>query len=134
VSILSHQKEEQGSGGPLSSRKFGYRDDATLEGPHQWEEPPRYTLAAAAVQPIFTENRFGPILRRTGIFRSQFTVKAVGLVAVPPGVVTRIFPVTAPAGTVAVIVVSEFTEKTATFPPPKVTLLACVRLFPVRVT
>src|SRR5438270_9713203 len=40
----------------------------------------------------------------------------------------------APAGTVAVIFVSEFTEKTATLPPPKVTLLACVRLFPVIVT
>src|SRR5437773_2395494 len=37
------------------------------------------------------------------------TVKLVELVAVPPGVVTLILPVVAPAGTVAVILVEEFT-------------------------
>jgi hypothetical protein len=37
------------------------------------------------------------------------TVKSVGLVAVPPGVVTVILPVVAPVGTVAVICVAEFT-------------------------
>jgi hypothetical protein len=62
------------------------------------------------------------------------TVKAVGLVALPPGVVTWIFPVTAPAGTVAVICESEPTEKTAIFPPPKVSLDAPVKLVPVMVT
>jgi len=39
------------------------------------------------------------------------TVKFVALVAVPPGVVTLILPVVAPAGTVAVICVAEFTVK-----------------------
>jgi hypothetical protein len=37
--------------------------------------------------------------------RPQFTVNTVELVAVPPGVPTEIFPVTAPTGTVAVICV-----------------------------
>ena len=37
------------------------------------------------------------------------TVKLPGLVAVPPGVVTLMVPVVAPAGTVAVIWVAEST-------------------------
>jgi hypothetical protein len=41
------------------------------------------------------------------------TVKFVELVAVPPGVVTRMGPVVAVAGTVAVICVSEFTVNAA---------------------
>ena len=41
------------------------------------------------------------------------TVKLVELVAVPLGVVTRIAPVVAPEGTVAVIWVAEFTVKLA---------------------
>jgi hypothetical protein len=44
---------------------------------------------------------------------SPVTVKSVALVAVPPGVVTVIFPVVAPEGTVAVILVEEFTVKAA---------------------
>jgi len=59
------------------------------------------------------------------------TVKLVGLAAVPPGVVTWIFPVLAPVGTVAVIVVLELTEKVVAFTPPKVTLVAPVKLFQV---
>ena len=46
----------------------------------------------------------------------SITVKAVALVAVPPGVVTAIGPVVARAGTVAVILVSETTVKVARVP------------------
>ena len=65
---------------------------------------------------------------------TQFTVNTVGLVAVPPGVLTEIFPVPAPTGTVAVIFVSEFTVNTAVFPTLNVTLVAPVKLTPVIVT
>jgi hypothetical protein len=51
------------------------------------------------------------------------TVKFVALAAVPPGVVMEIFPVCAPAGTVAVTPVSEFTVNAVAFTPPKVTVL-----------
>ena len=44
---------------------------------------------------------------------SPVTVKFAALVAVPPGVVTVILPVVAPDGTVAVILVEEFTAKDA---------------------
>jgi len=44
---------------------------------------------------------------------SPVTVKFAALVAVPPGVVTVILPVVAPDGTVAVILVKEFTAKDA---------------------
>ena len=50
------------------------------------------------------------------------TVKSVALAAVPPVVVTVIFPVTAPAGTVAVTSVSEITANVVAFTPPNVTL------------
>ena len=60
-------------------------------------------------------------------------MKLVLLVAVPPAVVTAIFPVTAPVGTVAVICVSEFTVKVVAT-PPNVTFVACVTLTPVMVT
>jgi len=49
------------------------------------------------------------------------TVKTPVLVAIPPGVVITIFPVLAPVGTVAVIWVSEPTEKVVAFTPPRVT-------------
>jgi len=39
----------------------------------------------------------------------MLTVKFAALAIVPPGVVTEIFPVVAPVGTVAVICVAEFT-------------------------
>lgn len=54
------------------------------------------------------------------------------MVAVPPGVVTAIKPVVAPAGTVVVIWVAELTVKVAAV-PLKVTLVASVKLVPVRV-
>src|SRR6266550_5336258 len=61
------------------------------------------------------------------------TVKLVALVAVPPGVVMAILPVSAPLGTIAVTRVSEFTVKVA-FTPWKVTFVVCLRLTPVIVT
>ena len=61
------------------------------------------------------------------------TVKLVELDAVPPGVVTAIFPVVAPTGTVAVICVSEFTTNVADV-PLNVTLVVWVNAVPVIVT
>ena len=51
------------------------------------------------------------------------TVKVAELIAVPPGVVTVIWPVFALLGTVAVIWVEEFTVKLVDFQPPKATLV-----------
>ena len=61
------------------------------------------------------------------------TVNFVLLVAVPPFVVTPIFPVAAPEGTMAVICVSEFTVKLAAT-LPNFTLVAWVRLTTVMTT
>ena len=52
---------------------------------------------------------------------------------IPPGVVTVTLPVVAPAGTVAVIWLPEFTVKLAAV-PLKLTAVAPVRLVPVRMT
>ena len=62
------------------------------------------------------------------------TVKSAGLVAVPPPVVTLIFPVVAPVGTVAVICVAEFTVNVMTEVALNFTLLAPPKLAPVMVT
>jgi hypothetical protein len=64
----------------------------------------------------------------------QFTVNVPGPMALPPAVVIVTFPVLAPAGTVAVICVPEFTVKVVVFTPPKVTLLVPVSPVPVIVT
>jgi hypothetical protein len=61
-------------------------------------------------------------------------VKVPELVAVPPGVVIAIFPVTAPVGTVAVTCVSEFTVKVVAATPPKVTFVVWISPVPVTVT
>src|SRR5712691_810963 len=61
------------------------------------------------------------------------TVKLLALLAVPPGVVTLIGPVVAPAGTVAVMVVAEFTVKLALVPLNSTTV-APVKLVPLMVT
>ena len=61
------------------------------------------------------------------------TVKLPALVAVPPGVVTLIVPVVAPAGTVARIDVAEFTVKLA-LAPLNATTVALVKLVPLMVT
>jgi hypothetical protein len=61
------------------------------------------------------------------------TVKLAALDAVPPGAVTLTGPVEDDAGTVAVILVSDFTVKWLA-PPPKVTFVAPVNPEPVTVT
>jgi len=61
------------------------------------------------------------------------TVKLLALVAVPPGVVTLIVPVVAPAGTVAVICVAELTVNVALV-PLNFTAVAPVYAVPVTVT
>jgi hypothetical protein len=63
-----------------------------------------------------------------------YTVKLVALTPVPTGVVTEIRPVTAPAGTVAVIDVAEAVWKVAAAVPPKATDVAPVKLVPEMVT
>src|SRR5437660_699786 len=70
-----------------------------------------------------TESRLG----------SAVTVKFVDDVAVPPDVVTRIGPVVAPEGTVAVIWVNELSAKPA-FVPLKVTAVAPAKADPEIVT
>src|SRR5205814_2357754 len=61
------------------------------------------------------------------------TVKLAALLAVPPGVVTLIGPLVAPAGTVAVIAVAELTVKLALVPLNS-TAEAPVKLVPLIVT
>ena len=67
------------------------------------------------------------------IVGAGMTVKVLPLLAVPPAVVTLIGPVEAPAGTVAVIVVAEFTVNVALVPLNS-TALAPVKLVPLMVT
>src|SRR6266480_4799678 len=62
------------------------------------------------------------------------TVNALALVAVPPGVVTLIDPVVAPAGTVACIAVVEVTVKLVALTPLNVTDVAPMNFVPVIVT
>ena len=56
------------------------------------------------------------------------------MLTLPPLVVTVIFPVMVPTGTVTVIWLSVLTTKAAIFPPPNVTPVVCVRPVPVRIT
>jgi hypothetical protein len=53
-------------------------------------------------------------------------VKLASLAAVPPLVVTTIFPVFAPVGTSAVTCVSEVTVKLVAFTRPNFTVVVCV--------
>ena len=62
------------------------------------------------------------------------TVKLVLEAAVPPGVVTVIVPVVAPAGTVAVIWVALLAVKVEAGAPWKATVVAPVKFVPVRMT
>ncbi len=62
------------------------------------------------------------------------TVKLEELQPLPPGVVTQIFPVVAPVGTVAVIWVEETTLNAVAETPLNVTLVAPVKFVPVMVT
>ncbi len=62
------------------------------------------------------------------------TVKVVALVPVPAVFVTLIFPVVAPAGTVALICVSEVTVNVVAAFPLKLTPVAPVKPVPVSAT
>lgn len=62
------------------------------------------------------------------------TVNEVADVTVPPGVVTAIVPVVAPAGIVAVICVAEVAVKVVAAVPLKVTAVVPVKFVPVSVT
>src|SRR5207249_4139545 len=62
------------------------------------------------------------------------TVKLLALVAVPPGVVTLIWPLVAPLGTVAAIEVAEVTVKVTALVPLNRTSEAPVKFVPVIVT
>lgn len=64
---------------------------------------------------------------------SGLTLKLAALIAVPAGVVTPIFPVVAPAGTIAVILFDAFTVKVDDV-PFHVTAVAPVKLDPLIVT
>ena len=66
-------------------------------------------------------------------FVQGVTVKSVALETAPPGVVTAIFPVVAPAGTVAVILVVELSEKAAAT-PLKVTAEVLLKVLPLMTT
>ena len=71
---------------------------------------------------------------RLVIVGAPITVKVSALVAVPPGVVTAIDPVVAPAGTVAVICVEESTVNMVALVPLKATVVAPPRFAPVMTT
>ena len=71
--------------------------------------------------------------RKTGEGRWNHHGEGPAEVAVPPGVVTAMGPVVAPAGTVALTWVDESTVKAASV-PLNVTPVAPFRFVPVRVT
>jgi hypothetical protein len=105
------------------------------------ETPLNFTAVAPAnpLPLIRTEVPTGPLVGENeeivGAAAVVVTVKFVALVAVPPGVVTVIFPVTAPLGTIAVIrVPAPFTENVPADTPPNVTAVAPVKPDPLIVT
>ena len=75
----------------------------------------------------------GLALLTVKVKRCRATVKPLALVAVPPAVVTLSGPVVAPAGTLAVIAVAEFTVKLALV-PLNCTAVAPVKFVPLIVT
>ncbi len=79
-------------------------------------EPVVKPLPLKFVPLIVTEVPTGPEVGENELIvgaGTEVTSKLVELVAVPPGVVTRIFPSVAPDGTVAVILLEEFTVNDA---------------------
>lgn len=100
--------------------------------------PPNFT-AVAPVKPVplmVTTVPTGPLVGVNEVIDGAVvTVKSDALVAVPPGVVTVIFPVTAPLGTLAVIrVPAPFTENVAAATPPNFTEVAPAKPVPLIVT
>ena len=73
-----------------------------------------------------------PVMAGAGL--GTITVKAVALVAVPPGVVTAMVPDVALAGTVKVMEVALTTVKPVTVTPFSVSAVAPVKSVPVSVT
>src|SRR3989449_10232299 len=69
-----------------------------------------------------------------GAVASLPSVNTLALVAVPPGVVTPIGPVVAPAGTCAWMAVAEFTVKPGALTPLKVTAVAPLKFVPLIAT
>src|SRR5438034_7382296 len=97
------------------------------------------TFAAQAVNPPAATPPLTTRCRRSAIeidrsWTTDSTVKLAELVPVPPAVVTLILPDTAPAGTVAVILVAELTEKVVAATPPNFTEVAPVKAVPLMVT
>jgi hypothetical protein len=81
---------------------------------------------------IVTTVPYGPLVGALAVIDSV-GVKFAALVAVPPAVVTEIFPATAPLGTVALICVADCTLNNADR-LPNLTELAPLKLVPVIVT
>src|SRR5438046_3035590 len=73
----------------------------------------------------------GDVMRTVGGIAS--TTKSTLVVSVPEGVVTEIFPLVAPVGTVAVILLPEITLSLAST-PLNFTLVAPVKVVPLIVT
>ena len=89
-------------------------------------------LAPVKLEPVIdTLVRTGPLVGANElIVGGTVTGKEVVLVPVPPGVVTEIGPVVAPAGTWAVMSVGELTTKLGSAVPLNLTLVAPVRFVP----
>jgi hypothetical protein len=113
--------------------EFTAKDDETL-----------LNLTAVVVKPdpekfvplIVTDEPAGPEIGENELMvglGGVVTLKLLELVAVPPGVVTRILPSVAPDGTVAVILVEEFTVNEAET-LLNVTLLTLTKFDPLIVT
>jgi hypothetical protein len=99
--------------------------------------PPKVTLVVPVkpAPPIVTFSPTAPLVGANEVIvgAGGVTLKAVALVAVPPGAVTEIVPVAAPLGTAAVTEVSEPTVNDALV-PLNLTLVVPVRFVPVIVT
>ena len=98
---------------------------------------PNLTAVASLkpVPPIVTSVPTGPEAGENPLIDGGgITVKLPELVAVPPGVMTEICPVLAPAGTVAVICSSEMTVSPVRSVPFRVTAVAHVKPVPPIVT
>jgi hypothetical protein len=100
--------------------------------------PPNFTEVAPvkAVPLMVTTVPAGPLVGVNEVIEGAVvTVKFAALVAVPPGVVTVIFPVTAPVGTLAVTFVpAPFTENVVAATPPNFTEVAPAKFVPLMVT
>ena len=95
-------------------------------------KPVPFTVRVSGALPATAVAGLMPVMM--GAVFGTMTVKAVALVAVPPGVVTARGPLVAPAGTTKVMVVPFTTAKPVMAAPFRVTAVAPVKLVPVIVT